>query len=141
MLLDDLLALIGTTVRGLGVRGRGAWVWLRFGSVLLRGRSCSFDSVFKLDVFAKLHIYLMLLYYVVMLCCIMYLLCSTLLGLFTSTSSFDIIGAMKFLSYFQLTSLSGPTARTGDSRSLFRLILLIIISCKSSYAGDLLEKN
>ena len=48
----------------------------------------------------------------------------TLLGLFTCTSSFDIIGATKPLSCFQLTSLSGPTARTGDGRRPFRLILL-----------------
>ena len=52
---------------------------------------------------------------------------------------------MKPLSYFQLTSLSDPIARTADGRaatdghSLIRLILLILISCKSSYAGDLFE--
>ena len=41
----------------------------------------------------------------------------SLLGLFTyGTSSFDIIGAMKPLSYFRLTSLSDPIARTADTR-------------------------
>ena len=85
----------------------------------------------------------MLLYYVVMLCCIMYLLCITLLGLFTCTSSFDIIGAMKPLSYFLLTSLSDPIARTADDT---REPLSIPVDSAHyilqiySYSGDLLEK-
>ena len=61
------------------------------------------------------------------------------------TSSVDIIGAMKPLSYFQLTSLSDPIARTADSREWRGIVYSgrfssILISCKSSYAGDLLEK-
>ena len=34
------------------------------------------------------------------------------------TSSFDIIGAMKPLSFFQLTALSDPIARTADRQAL-----------------------
>ena len=58
LLLDDVLASIGTNGSGVGgsmVEGLGlASVRFRLAS----GSFCSFVSVFQFDVFAKLHIYL-----------------------------------------------------------------------------------